>query len=267
MMTSQKPVWRALLLGFLGLIGAFSVVQADEMISVSSPYPDRTGDRYERVSLTAAAVQEAMNAPGAEVRQVSEAEAVATAAAHGVTLAAPAVGSPAWGHPWVIVKAGIGLPANLNAEIEVYVNDNWTVGGSAGTGLLGTVFSATVHWRPDATCWGCHGKNLFSLGFGIDNMVDVVGNETDILIAANIDATYIHRFAEHFGWIIGLKIGAGPAEAIKYDGTVGPPPLTDPNGKPMPTIAGSAGSTAQGSYSLGKIEPGLIFFLYTGFSF
>jgi hypothetical protein len=200
---------------------------ADRMIEIQTP----GGDRYTRVQMTGYAIRELLDSPRVQVREVTREEAVRAAAARGVEL--PVVGPEEWDRPWFIVKGGIGLPNLLNAEIEVYVHPNWTVSAGYGVGLLPSVFSASVRWRPDATCFGCGGRNLFTIGFGIDGMVAPLENgNAEGLITASADAFYLHRFAEHFGWLIGIRLGIGP------------------------TIGGG-----------GSPEPGLNLFLYTGFAF
>src|SRR5690606_29372072 len=110
------------------------------------------GERYTGIRITGNALQQIIEG-GAEVREVPREEALRAAAARGVAL--DEVPAEAWGKPWFIVKGGVGLPNLVNAEIEVYVHPNWTVAAGYGAGLLPSVFSASVRWRPDATCWGC----------------------------------------------------------------------------------------------------------------
>ena len=203
-----------------------SVARA-QMIEVRTP----GGERYTSVNLTQAALVELVQAPGAQVREVTYEEAAAEARVRGIEL--PVVGPEAWGKPWFLVKGGIGLPNLVNAEVEVFVHPNWTVSAGYGAGLLPSVFSASVRWRPDATCFGCDGRNLFSIGFGIDGHVAPNNGNPEGLITASADAFYLHRFAEHFGWLIGMRLGIGPT----IGGRNGPP------------------------------EPGINVFLYTGFAF
>lgn len=116
-----------------------------------------------------------------------------------------------WNHPWVIVKAAIGVPGNINAIVEVYVGDTITIEVGAGTGLAAHVFTGAIRWRPEATCWGCKGRNAFSVGFGLVGL-GATPNYTrwEGMIAAEADAFYMHRFVEHFGLVVGLKTGVGP---------------------------------------------------------
>ncbi|HTL11234.1 MAG TPA: hypothetical protein VL588_02020 [Bdellovibrionota bacterium] len=118
-----------------------------------------------------------------------------------------------WGRPWFIVKAGLGLPNLIGAYIEIFVRREWTVGIGTGTGLLPPVIEGTIRWRPDATCWGCDGKNFLSLGFGIDPAVywtqGLFHGNTGVMVTASVDLLYIHRFTEHFGLTLGTQLGVG----------------------------------------------------------
>ncbi len=116
-------------------------------------------------------------------------------------------------HPWVIVRAGIGLPNLVFASIEIYVAREWTVELGAGTGLLPPIFEGAVRYRPEAMCWGCGGRNSLSLGVGVDG--GFYGNNSDptlvngLLLMGSVDLMYMHRFAEHFGFVIGSRLGLG----------------------------------------------------------
>jgi hypothetical protein len=87
------------------------------------------------------------------------------------------------------------------------------VGGPAGVGLLPAVFEGAIRYRPQATCWGCDGRNSFSIGFGVDT--GVYGTNSDpyalqgVLVTGTVDLMYMHRFAEHFGFVVGTRWGIG----------------------------------------------------------
>lgn len=213
---------------------------AADMIEVAEPTPEA----HAPVILTHTVVRSILRTPGTEVREVTEEEVIAEAAARGVTIPATAKTSVNYGHPWFIVKGGIGVPGNLNVDVEIYVHDNVTVEVGVGGGLLGTFYNGSVRWRPDATCWGCHGKNLFSIGFGAEFDITFYpeggGGRPEMLLAATVDAMYIHRFTEHFGLVFGTKIGLGPTFFF--------------------------GTREDGTSEL-RSDLGLTFMLYTGLSF
>ncbi len=214
--------------------------------------------------------------PDASLVTVDEATAIAQAKQGGVTL-------KPWGHPWVIIKAGIGVPGNINAQIEIYVHQNWSFEVGAGTGLLGTYYNGTVRWHPDATTWNWFSvdkttgnvlsENTFQLGWGVEEGGAPggswgTGSSAGVLyVAPNLDAQYIHRFTEHFGWTFGTKVGIGPAFArvsdqVPYNGVPnnsGPTP-PEPTKNP-PSNGGPAGPSHIGTDMV------LVVLIYTGFTF
>ena len=242
----MKPALLASLLATL-LIHNTAAWADSDMIQIES---QSAQEQYRTVSLTSGAVKDLIANPGTTVTQVTAEEAVQAAAARGVALPAPTAGGKNYGHPYFIVKAGIGLPALINAEIEVYITDNITLEGGVGGSLGGTIFTGSVKWRPDATCWGCHGSNMFSIGFGVENQTSVgSSSRNEVIFLGTVDAMYVHRFAEHFGWVIGLKLGAGVDLGVM-------------NASSVPSPSGQT----SGTY-VGAVDPGLSGFLYTGFSF
>jgi len=116
-------------------------------------------------------------------------------------------------HPWFILRAGIGLPNLVFASIEIYVKREWTVELGAGAGLLPSIFEGAIRYRPEAMCWGCGGRNSLSIGVGVDG--GVYGTNSDvtalngIMLMGSADLMYMHRFAEHFGFVIGSRLGVG----------------------------------------------------------
>lgn len=66
----------------------------------------------------------------------------------------------------------------------------------------------------DATCFGCHGNNLFSIGFGAEVYAEVdrgFDSSPSMMLAFSTDFMYIHRFSKNFGTILGPGFGFGPA--------------------------------------------------------
>jgi hypothetical protein len=226
----------------LGILLFSLAARADgpPMVEVVTP-----ADEYQPVALTRAAVAEAMASPGAEIRVVTEDEARAAARVRGVDIPEVSPESAGYGRPWFIIKLGIGLPTLIGADIEVYVHDRWTVEGGVGFGIAGLTFMGAVRWRPEATCWGCRGKNVFSIGFGLEGHAGFPSDQKVVaaLLVASADAFYLHRFAEHFGWVIGLKAGLGVTSDIAT--------APDPYGYERPF----------------GVEPAMVFLLYTGFQF
>ncbi len=207
-------------------------------------------DQFSTVSLTSGAVSDLMSSPGVSVTLVSANEILRAAAERGVALTVPPSDRKDYGHPYFIVKAGIGLPALVNAEIEVYITSNITVEGGVGGSLGGTIFTGALKWRPDATCFGCNGSNMFSIGFGVENQSSTgASTRNEVIFLGTVDAMYVHRFAEHFGWVIGLKLGGGVDLGII-------------NADALPSQSGQT----TGTY-VGAVDPGITGFLYTGFSF
>ncbi len=181
-----------------GLCSSFSAVASS--LEIDSDCTDHT-----RVAVSLGAVSEFLASPDTEVRRATPDEVIAEANARGDR----AMASGAYSRPWFIVKVGIGMPNLVSAHLEVFVADNISVEVGAGAGLLPSVYEASIRWRPEATCFGCHGKNFFSIGFGIDPGVYGTPNHTGVVILGTVDATYIHRFAEHFGFFVSTKAGIG----------------------------------------------------------
>jgi hypothetical protein len=188
---------------------------------------DAAGSATSPVQIDARLAQRLALASGSQVRVVSESEAVSAAAARGVRL-------EPWGHPWVIVKAGLGMPGNIQADIEIYVHRNWAVEASAGTGLLGGWYTASVRWHPDATTWNWFGVDARTGEVTHENSLQLSlaaelgytppnvgwGNQhAAMFLVPNIEAAYIHRFAERFGMTIGGRVGVGPAFDFINGGT------------------------------------------------
>lgn len=122
---------------------------------------------------------------------------------------APAA-TEAWPRPYVIAKLGLGIPGVPGVSAEFFVRDSLTVEAGAGNGPIGAYGSLSARWRP---CWGCreHGAAL-SAGLGPELTVIPSGEQgrTGIILAAIADLAFTYRFAPHFGWTLGLKLGAGP---------------------------------------------------------
>ncbi|MCC7440697.1 MAG: hypothetical protein IT285_03625 [Bdellovibrionales bacterium] len=167
------------------------------------------------------------------VRAVFDRPTVAAILASGdYEISSEPVAEDEWGRPWFVLKAGIGLPNLVSASVEIFILREWTIELGTGAGLLPSVFEGSIRWRPDATCWGCDGKNFLSLGFGIDPAVYFNGEGSQngtvgLMLTASVDIMYIRRFAEHFGFYIGSRIGAGVVTEV---------PPGDWNGKFEPTL-------------------------------
>ena len=134
-------------------------------------------------------------------------EVVATTPKSPETTAAP----PEWEHPWVVLKLGLGSPGNVNASAEVLLTWNFAFELGAGAGLGANAIEAGLRWRPSATCWGCRGANLFTLGFGAMVYELTRGSGPwDVLPTVGVDGFYAHRFRRHFGLVVGTRAGIGP---------------------------------------------------------
>lgn len=186
--------------------------RADAPVTVSGLSNDgETELQTTRARFTSDAVAGIIASGQYEAEKVSDGEAHALATSRGVVLPESAPGD--YGRPWFIVKAGIGLPNLISAHVEIFVRDDLTVELGAGTGLLPTVYEGSVRWRPHATCWGCNGKNFFSIGFGLDPGVYLNTGSTEggvgVMVTATVDLMYIHRFARHFGIMVGSRAGIG----------------------------------------------------------
>jgi hypothetical protein len=126
-----------------------------------------------------------------------------------------------WEHPWVVLKLGLGTPGNINLGVEVQATQNFALEVGAAAGLGANALEAGLRWRPDATCWGCRGANLFTLGFGAMGYALTRGNgQWDLMPALDVDAFYAHRFARHFGIIVGTRLGLG-LYVSGYNGAAG----------------------------------------------
>lgn len=198
------------------------------------------------VLLTPSAAQEVFEAEGVEIHRIVD----------------------EWGRPLVVAKLGIGLPGNVNAQLEIYVAETVTVEAGGGTGLLGHAVMGAVRWRPEATCWGCNGKRAFSIGLGAEAHALFASNETDVIIAASADAQYVRRFAKHFGLVLGLKAGVGPVAGFMHGSSGNYDAPTDAPSGPGGEVPMENGETAISDRGwTGRIEPSLTLLLYTGFSF
>lgn len=240
----MNPFFSRCLVIALGTLALYSQRGlADEIITGE---PDL---RHQPVFITSVAVKELMVSPGVEIREVTQEELFASASAHGVTLPSSALDHPGGSdRPWMIVKTGVGLPATISAELEVYVHPHVSVAINIGSGVPSDLFlfMGSVTWHPDATCWGCDGKDPVALGFGLNSGIVTTPTQTDPLITGSMEFQYMHRFAEHYGWVMGLRPAAGPV----WDHFIG-----------------QQGSPAEYDFRNTKPHLALTFFLFIGFSF
>lgn len=196
---------------FLSVFVLFSslLVQAEDLeFGVEEQWQD-TPARVTRAALT-----EMVRTGQAEIVEVRTAEAMKIAAAHGVVLNPAKTG---YDHPWFIVRAGVGLPNLVSAHLEVFVSDHLTLEVGTGAGLLPSVYEGSIRWRPSATCFNCRGRNLFSIGFGIDPGFYTYNSSLGVMLVASVDATYILRAFEHFGIAISTRAGAGVVTEFRPD--------------------------------------------------
>ena len=163
-------------------------------------------------------VVQLISTPQIEREELTTDEARSRALSAGIEL--PEIESESqFEHPWVVLKGGIGIPNLVSAQIEIFVHRNWTLNLTSGRGLLPAYYEGLIRWRPDATCWGCSGKNYVSIGFGAGPGFYLDGPRTGVVVTTSVDLMYIHRFAEHFGLMIGTSIGAGLTKDYYSQGT------------------------------------------------
>ena len=148
----------------------------------------------------------------AEIVEVTSEEILALAHQRGIGLPAIAPTDEAWKQPWLIVKIpGVGLPGNINANIEIFVHDETSVEAGVGAGLLGTWYTGSVHWYPSTTTWGKK-RNQLSMGFGVDVAVagQVEGAHSYAAVfGPSVEARYLARPWKRFGFVLGLRGGLG----------------------------------------------------------
>lgn len=200
-----------------------------------------TLEHNQAVTLTPGAVTAILAGADATLEEVSVEEVQARAAARGVNLPVDSDVSAGPNRPWFILKAEIGMPAMLGADIEIYITPNFTIEAGTAGNLGATVYLGAIHWRPDFACFHCTSKNSFSAGLGLDVDTMVGVQATDLLIAAEADLQYIHHILPHFGWVAGLKLGAGPQVRVSRNYTPSP--------------------------GEGAFTPGITLSLYTGLAF
>ena len=146
--------------------------------------------------------------------QLSEEEAIALATAHGIKLKPRVKDDPAYGRPWVVVKLGIGAPSMINAMVEVYINDAWSIQPHVNLGLI---YSATLiegRYHTEKLCWNCHERLEYSLVPGIAagyrNNTDVFNDgKSGVMVAGSMDAVVTYHIMEHWLITAGLKLSAG----------------------------------------------------------
>lgn len=238
---TQNPVW--LLLALLSSVPAFAA--GDEIFSIAAGQNVPIADSEIGVpaTVTRSAVQ-ALVANGASVEDVSEQDAIARAASHGVVIAPRARTDANFGRPWAIIKAGFGVNSEINLLAEIYVNDNWSIDPHLNVGLNYSAAMLGVGWHPDALCWNCKGKAGFSIGTGLEGGTrndtdDTNDARTGIMIATSLDAQAILRPMKHLIFTTGVRLSGGAFfEAPTYTNTFAPPsstPTSPPNsGTPNP---------------------------------
>jgi len=117
-----------------------------------------------------------------------------------------------WERPFLMMKGVVGIPDLVGGRLEVLLpRVPVTVeAGVSVNGLIGNVLALAVKARPDATCWGCQGKSMFSIGFGVEANYILHSPKKDAMIVAGVvDMFYLYRFVEHFGLMAGLRGGLG----------------------------------------------------------
>ena len=187
----------------------------------------------------------AMVENGAQVEQVSETEAITRAASNGVMLEPNAKGSPNYGHPWAIIKTGVGFPSGINLLAEIYINDNWSI--EPGVNLTLSYGAAIIgpRWHPDALCWGCKGTVSFTLSPGVEvgHASAGEGRNAGTIITASGEAEFRYRPSKHFILAAGVRASGGTYIDDPYTSTIYTPgsptsitlpPNTGPNPAPNP---------------------------------
>src|SRR5262245_60620548 len=114
---------------------------ADRGTNLAGDYDTQGNElRNTRAVFTSDVVEGILVSGKYESEELTQEEAEALAKERGVPMPAAPAGAANYGRPWVIVKAGIGLPNLLAAAVEIFVHRNVTVEVGAGVGLLPTVF-------------------------------------------------------------------------------------------------------------------------------
>ena len=153
----------------------------------------------------------AMVEEGAQVVQVSEQDAIARAASYGLTLKPNVPGSPGYGHPWVIIKAGLGATSGINLGAEIYVNDNWSLEADANVTLAYGALVVGTRWHPDLLCWNCKGKLSFTLSPGIEagRVFSGLSMDPGTIVTASAEGELRYRPTQHFILSIGVEASGG----------------------------------------------------------
>ncbi|MBI3556149.1 MAG: hypothetical protein HY074_07790 [Deltaproteobacteria bacterium] len=227
-------------LATLCLVLASPAFAADDQVFAppGQPLPAADSD----VSMPAVVSRDAARAMvenGAEVEQVSEADAISRAANHGVMLEPNSKGSPNYGHPWAIIKTGVGFPSGINLLAEIYINDNWSI--EPGVNLTVSYGAVMIgpRWHPDALCWNCKGTVSFTLSPGIEvgHASAGEGRNAGTIITGSGEAEFRYRPSRHFILAAGVRASGGTYIDDPYTSTLyNPPsgPTGGPGGSPAP---------------------------------
>ncbi len=202
----------AFALSLLALLVAQPAFSADDQVFGSGAQVLPVADTdIEAPALVSRAAAQSMVENGAQLEEVSENEAIARAASHGIMLEPNAKGSPNYGRPWAIIKAGMGIPSGINLLAEIYINDNWTIEpGVNVTVSYGAVMLGT-RWHPDALCWNCKGTVSFTLSPGaeVGHASAGEGRNAGTIITGSDEAEFRYRPSKHFILAAGLRTSDG----------------------------------------------------------
>lgn len=162
--------------------------------------------------------------------QLSEEEAIALAASRGIILKPRAKNDPSYGHPWVIVKLGIGAPSMFNVMIEVFVNDAWSLQPHVNLGLIYSAALVEARYHPEKFCWNCRERLQFALVPGFEagyrsNTDGYTDGRSGVMIVSALDGEITYRLMEKGGVIkAGLRLSGGIfIENSYYTGTIQEP--------------------------------------------
>lgn len=104
-----------------------------------------------------------------------------------------------------LAKLGVGIPGLVQAGIEAFINDNYTLEGGIGKAPINMVYTAIARWRPEKTRFK---DDKYHLAFGLEvNFLP----EADLWKRAMwmggpfADFHYQKKLEKSQAWVVGLR--------------------------------------------------------------
>jgi len=121
-----------------------------------------------------------------------------------------------WQRPWVVAKLIVEIPYGFGGGVEVYVQNRWSTGIDVNFSPVGTFTRVSAHYWPTVNVGKTHSQFLLGIGGDLSgNFSEIAGGLAIIVIPASFDVRYLVRPFAFFGFVVGVRAGAGFATQVR----------------------------------------------------